>query len=190
MKNLTDIIRRRAIPGTLVFDSSGTLQFMNEQADVLLLGFKDYLAAGDEHPSYLLAEIRDVCEELKESPDYNDNGPGMYNPTRLMVSERGAVYSLRAFFVGHLGEECRSSHIVVLIEKIIDRHEVDLDSAKHEFSLSRRETDVLKLVCSGFANREISEQMFISEYTVKDHIKNIMKKMNVKSRNGIVACLR
>lgn len=34
-----------------------------------------------------------------------------------------------------------------------------------------------KYICEGFTNREIAENRFISEYTVKVHIKNIMKKM-------------
>lgn len=46
---------------------------------------------------------------------------------------------------------------------------------------------MLKLICDGLTNKEISERLFISEYTVKDHIKNIMEKMGASSRGEIIA---
>jgi DNA-binding NarL/FixJ family response regulator len=39
------------------------------------------------------------------------------------------------------------------------------------------------------ANREIAERLFISEHTIKDHIKKIMRAFNVHSRSGVVAAL-
>ncbi|NLY19570.1 MAG: response regulator transcription factor [Clostridiaceae bacterium] len=48
--------------------------------------------------------------------------------------------------------------------------------------LSDRELDVLKLIAKGKVNREIAKTLFISEKTVKNHISNIFKKLNVKDR--------
>jgi len=64
------------------------------------------------------------------------------------------------------------------------------DKLKKEFCLSDREMDVVRLVCQGLSNRAIAEKLFISEYTVKDHIKKIMAKMKVASRNEMVAVLK
>ena len=47
--------------------------------------------------------------------------------------------------------------------------------------LSKRERAVLHLVRQGFTNREIAERLFISEYTVKVHVRNIMGKFNAHS---------
>ena len=48
--------------------------------------------------------------------------------------------------------------------------------------LSSRENEVLLLVGEGCSNKEIADRLFISVNTVKNHINNIMKKMNVKNR--------
>lgn len=49
-------------------------------------------------------------------------------------------------------------------------------------ALSQREHEILRLVCSGASNREISERLFLSENTVKFHLKNLYAKLDVKSR--------
>lgn len=48
--------------------------------------------------------------------------------------------------------------------------------------LSQREMEILKLVAKGHTNKEISNMIFISEYTVKNHLKNITKKLDIKNR--------
>ena len=48
--------------------------------------------------------------------------------------------------------------------------------------LTARELDVLRLVAKGFSNREVGEQLFISENTVKNHVRNILEKLHLRSR--------
>ena len=48
--------------------------------------------------------------------------------------------------------------------------------------LSRREYEVLVLLSEGFNNKEIGKELFISEKTVKNHITNIFKKLEVNDR--------
>jgi DNA-binding NarL/FixJ family response regulator len=48
--------------------------------------------------------------------------------------------------------------------------------------LTDRELDVLKLVARGMNNREIGAKLFISENTVKNHIRNILEKLQLHSR--------
>lgn len=48
--------------------------------------------------------------------------------------------------------------------------------------LSSREQEVLALIARGLGNREIAENLFLSEKTVKTHVANILQKLNVKSR--------
>ena len=48
--------------------------------------------------------------------------------------------------------------------------------------LTDREMEVLKLVAQGLNNRDIAKQLFISENTVKNHIRNILEKLHLHSR--------
>jgi len=49
-------------------------------------------------------------------------------------------------------------------------------------ALTEREIEVLQLVAEGHSNREISEQLTISEATVRTHVSNILAKLNLGSR--------
>jgi len=53
--------------------------------------------------------------------------------------------------------------------------------------LSPREREVLGLVSHGLRNREIGERLFISEVTVKAHVRNIMRKLGARSRGHAVS---
>ena len=48
--------------------------------------------------------------------------------------------------------------------------------------LTERELDVLRLVAQGLNNREIGRQLFISENTVKNHVRNVLEKLQLHSR--------
>jgi len=53
--------------------------------------------------------------------------------------------------------------------------------------LTAREMDVLELLVQGCSNREISERLFISVHTVKNHITNIFQKIGVNDRSQLIA---
>ena len=56
--------------------------------------------------------------------------------------------------------------------------------------LSNRESEVAELVTKGMSNKEVANQLFVTEKTVKFHLTNIYKKMNVKSRAQLIVwCL-
>lgn len=51
-----------------------------------------------------------------------------------------------------------------------------------ENPLSKREIEVLELIAEGMLNKQIAKKLFISEKTVKNHVSNIFKKLNVSDR--------
>jgi DNA-binding NarL/FixJ family response regulator len=56
-----------------------------------------------------------------------------------------------------------------------------------EADLSPREIEVLKLVAQGSTNREIADSLFISENTVKTHLRSIMEKLHLANRSQAAA---
>ena len=53
--------------------------------------------------------------------------------------------------------------------------------------LTAREVEVLRQVAGGNRNRDIAEQLFISEETVKVHVKHVMEKLGASDRTEAVA---
>ena len=56
-------------------------------------------------------------------------------------------------------------------------------------SLTRREKEVAILVARGLTNRQIASELVLSEHTVHHHVTNILKKMNLSSRQQIASRL-
>ena len=75
----------------------------------------------------------------------------------------------------HAGETCLSSAVAA---KLAGRVSGDSPTA--------REMDVLWLLAQGKSNKEIGESLFISEMTVKSHLKSIFAKLNVVGRTEVI----
>ncbi len=60
------------------------------------------------------------------------------------------------------------------------------NEAEQEVVLSERETEILRLICLGYANQEISEKLFISKRTVDKHRANILSKTNSRNTAHLV----
>lgn len=62
-----------------------------------------------------------------------------------------------------------------------------IDKFIQTYDISTREADVLRLILNGNTNPEISASLYISENTVKFHIRNILKKTNCANRKEMIA---
>ena len=73
-------------------------------------------------------------------------------------------------------------------EKMIDflSHQQPTAKCFNRDPLTKRELDVLRLICEGMNSKTISEKLFISINTVETHRKHILLKLNVKNSVGIV----
>ena len=56
-------------------------------------------------------------------------------------------------------------------------------------SLSAREIEIAELVAQGLRNREVADKLMISEWTVKNHVKNIYKKLSIDRRSELISLL-
>jgi two-component system response regulator DegU len=58
-------------------------------------------------------------------------------------------------------------------------------AAPGELGLTPREMEIIGYIASGENNKEIAEKLFISEKTVKNHVTNILRKMNLEDRTQV-----
>ncbi|MEO0012091.1 MAG: hypothetical protein RLZZ535_480 [Cyanobacteriota bacterium] len=76
-----------------------------------------------------------------------------------------------------------------LMEKMFDgmvSDQNDIETERPELvELTAREIDVLNLIGSGCTNREIAQQLYIAEGTVKSHVTHILNRLNLRNRSQI-----
>jgi DNA-binding NarL/FixJ family response regulator len=73
-----------------------------------------------------------------------------------------------------------------LVEELSHLPEGGSSSGRDENGLTERELEIVRLVASGFKNKEVGQTLTISERTVKTHLTNIFQKLGVRDRVGLV----
>ncbi|HEY8398401.1 MAG TPA: response regulator transcription factor [Flavihumibacter sp.] len=66
------------------------------------------------------------------------------------------------------------------------RNTLTIEDRKVDEILSKREIEVLKLVCREYSNAEIAQQLFLSISTIETHRKNLIAKLGVQNTVGLV----
>src|SRR5271165_2847413 len=129
--------------------------------DVVLMDIRMPKSSGIEAfragaSGYLLKDI--PLDEVAEAVRAVHGGQSLINP-----SMAGKLLTEFATLAKRDSEEERAQHVAP--PKLTDR-----------------EMEVLKLVARGMNNRDIAKELFISENTVKNHVRNILEKLQIHSR--------
>lgn len=114
----------------------------------------------------------------------------------VLTTFTGDVLAVRAIKVGaasYLLKNMLRTELIDTIRRVHAGHrrippEVAGEMAEHmgEDVLSEREIEVLKHVAAGSSNKIIASNLFLSEHTVKGHLKNILAKLNASDRTHAV----
>lgn len=170
------ILRKRRPSAIALLGPEMDLRWVNGEAAALLTG----PVSGTPGPLWLQAVA--LARRLAAGA----GGPAALEASAADVPG-GPVYGLRASYMAPpLGAPVLPPMILLQIDVVALEREVDFDAVRRRYGISRREQDVLRMLYFGKSNREIGELLFISEYTVKDHIKAIMAKMDAGSRAEVV----
>lgn len=115
----------------------------------------------------------------------------------MLTTFEGDVEVQRALEAGARGYILKSMEPKEIIEVILQVHagkkripsQVAAQLAEHlsDEALTDREVEVLSQIAGGNRNRDIAEKLFITEETVKVHIKHIMEKLGASDRTQAVA---
>jgi DNA-binding NarL/FixJ family response regulator len=99
------------------------------------------------------------------------------------VDSSHLIKSVKAVFDGELWAERK------LMGKVVDGSSYPtkkLEVKGQIYDLTETEIKIIKLVLTGMTNREIADELYISEKTVKFHLYKIFKKLTVKNRAGLI----
>jgi DNA-binding NarL/FixJ family response regulator len=86
------------------------------------------------------------------------------------------------------GESSLSPFVAARMVKYIQRGGLE-QARKPPTNLTEREDEILRLIARGARDREIAEQLFISESTVKKHVQNVLRKLHARNRVEAVSYL-
>ncbi|HEV8632009.1 MAG TPA: response regulator transcription factor [Thermoanaerobaculia bacterium] len=193
-------LMRRGLRGLL--DLTPDLEVVAEAAD----GEQALQAIADTAPDVVLLDVRmprldgvGVLVRLREA--------GRLPPTILLTTfddDAALLAGMRAGARGFLLKDVSFERLTDAIRRvaageslirpaITERVLRGLESLRPEFEsldspdpLSRRETEVLRLMAGGYNNREIAEAQGTSEGTIKNHVSSILSKLGVRDRTRAV----
>ena len=162
-----------------------TLQHKSQQPDVVLLDVRMPVMDGvatTKEISQLYPEIKILILTTFDDDEYvsqamNSGAKGYLLKDTLPEDLAMAVYAVNKGHT-HLGPG--------LFEKIsqpdLAARVPSIDIARKLAELSPRETEILNLIAKGARNREIAAKLYISDKTVKNHVTNILSKLNLSNR--------
>jgi len=103
----------------------------------------------------------------------------------IVLKQSASDLLLKSIRKVHDGEIWLDGHMT---GRVIDAFKKSSESGQRQEKplLSNREKQVVQLAAQGFRNREIGEKLFISEQTVKNHLRNIFDKLGVSDRLELV----
>ena len=178
-----------------LLESDGTIEVMTEASN----GVECLEKLEDIHPDVLLLDVNmpeknglEVLEEIKKKN---------YNVKVLILTVHNELeYLLKAIDIGvdgYILKDSESAELKKAIQAVLSGENYiqaslipalnnrlanrDIDKDKID-SLTTRELEVLIKVANGMLNKEIATSLNISERTVKNHISNIFKKIDVSDR--------
>ena len=173
------ILRKRKFPGIVMLNGELDVTWVNDRA-AALMGKPHCAQEVEAHP--LMHDVVRLAADLLAAREKDDEKVAV-----AVHLDGDHTYGLRATFMTPPDSPDGASRMVlVYIDTVSLEREVDFDAARRLYHISRREQDVVRMLYYGKSNRDIADLLFISEYTVKDHIKAIMSKMDAKSRSEVL----
>lgn len=111
------------------------------------------------------------------------SGIGSLNESWEKLSLHFFLYSINILMIWWVITYGRKLRSPILFEK--QENKVDASELKLKYDITNREMEIIQLISKGLTNREISEKLFISIDTVKDHNYNIFRKTGMKNRTQL-----
>ena len=193
--DLLEIVKKRSVPGILILDDRKKPVYLNPIAvDILRNVSLNGSGPSSSHKSGEISipkEIFDLYDDLKKNFNHSTKGQGEKLPSLItLIPFRKENYCCRGFFLDDpTASSQKAPHIMVLIEKVSKHRQVNLTEFKERFLLTERHVDILKLLVNGATNKEMADMLYVTEDTIKGHLKHIMRRLGVNTRTEVLSML-
>ena len=180
---------QRAGPGIVVMSAAMQLLHMNRQASELSKQINAAEHGGNSVKSahgVLPTALTELCEEIVKALHVRTEAKDWEQfEIKRVTGNPDQPVLLRGFGLPDRGG-VQFARLVVTLEELGRRQQLNTDQAKEKFQLTNREQSVVEHLAKGWTNKEIANALQITEQTVKEHIKHIMRKTNATTRTGIL----
>jgi DNA-binding CsgD family transcriptional regulator len=127
-------------------------------------------------PSCIIEDCSDLLDLLKA-----EEQPILLPKERTVITGSGKKFRIECSLVWKANQINSMPNFMVTLYDLSDEKKLET-TLQARFQLGRRELDVIHYLTRGLSDDEIGEKLCISRQTVHTHIKNIYKKLGVKSR--------
>jgi DNA-binding CsgD family transcriptional regulator len=172
--------------GVMLFNSAGQLLFMNNEAQNYIRQLQSFTAKENGTcliPEDIHAVVRELITRILQCDHPKDCETIQVERICLGLEQR---LLLRGLCVPD-EPLVRNSRLLIIMEKLNQKLECLDVNIQQRYHLTEREQMVIIYLMLGFTNKEIANRLNLSEYTVKEHLKRIMKKTKTTTRTGLLA---
>jgi DNA-binding NarL/FixJ family response regulator len=156
--------------------------FVNNAADVILMdinlpdvgGVELCAMIREKYPGIMVLGLSTFNQGLyiKKMMESGASGYILKNaPKEELLEAIRAVHGGNIYFSGEVGEALQKHQRSSSVEQPV---------------LSRREKEILELIAEGYTNPQIAGKLFISQFTVDSHRKNLLAKLSVKNTASLI----
>ena len=183
---LDSIADKRAGPGILMLSACMQMLYRDRRSSELCSHINRY-HNGTVANGVLPPAVADFCAEIRKA---------LQEPTAAREGEHFRIKRVIGdpacpVFLYGLGVRDRNgiqhSRILVIMEEIGRRENNITQRAKELYRLTEREVSVVHNLLKGWTNKEIANELGVTEQTVKEHIKHVMEKTKTTTRTGVLA---
>ncbi|HEY3197098.1 MAG TPA: helix-turn-helix transcriptional regulator [Nitrospirales bacterium] len=178
------IMERRVGPGILILTSSSQLLYKDRRAWDLCAEINK--GAGKAANGVLPTPVVELCGEVNKLLQIWTDAKD-WEQIRI---KRVIGSPDQPILLSGLGLPDRhglqQSRILITMEAIGRRQGAVIEQIKEIFRLTDREVTVVQNLLKGWTNKEIANELGVTEQTVKEHIKHIMAKTKTTTRTGIL----
>ena len=179
---------KRTNPGVIVLTHQGQLLYLNHEATELCAEINQ-ARLGQVARGVLPIEVVNMCHAIAEQITVvQDVKAWEGTHIRLMIADMAPPMLLRGFGIPG-PNDLHQARVLILMDRVVSREPVSISQAFGRFQLTIRGRAVVKWLVQGLTNKEIAEQLGITEQTVKEHIQRLMRKTETTTRTGLLARL-
>ncbi len=102
-----------------------------------------------------------------------------------LLKDAGSEEMLKAIRTVHIGQKHFNEHVSTTLLNYVTRG-IKKENKSPELILTKREIEILRLVCMEYSNQEIATELYISIRTVDTHKRNLLEKLDAKNTVGLV----